>query len=515
LRILSSLATSGTFNQSENLTASIFSYPSDFTLVGAMKMSGSAIEDTLAAIGYVKVIATLKEPAPATAASAVQVEASIQNHFMVPDVAQAQGLAAMAMRSTGHKIKRPEDLTSRRVRVYHHLGLVVGNVNASGLASLQSDPKVGKIDKAPELSLIRPVDAQPSRLGTGPTWGIKRIRADSLWAAGFTGKDVIVGHLDTGIDGTHPALAGAIAKFAQFDMAGDRVPGAAATDSDEHGTHTAGTIVGRRVSKGQFGVAPEAKLASAMVIEGGQVIDRILAGMDWVIGEGVRIMSMSLGLRGFTPAFQSVIDALRAANVLPVIAVGNEGPTTSRSPGNYANVLSVGAMNVDNQVADFSGSQRFDRPVNPLCPALVAPGVDVLSGVPGGRYKTMDGSSMATPHIAGLAALLLQAQPSATADQLEAAIVGSCSLPSGMPQPRGNHGVPDAVRAFELLTGRQLQTDAAALVAQRRSVSKPRTRRKAPRSRPHPRAPKRTTGRPKVAASHRSTRKKAVKRRSR
>ena len=114
------------------------------------------------------------------------------------------------------------------------------------------------------------------------------------------------------------------------------------SDSDEHGTHTAGTIVGRAGLKGAFGVAPEAQLASAMVIEGGQVIDRILAGMDWLIGEGVHIMSMSLGLRGFTPAFQAVIDALRAANVLPVIAVGNEGPNTSRSPGNYANVLSVG-----------------------------------------------------------------------------------------------------------------------------------------------------------------------------
>ncbi|WP_439396076.1 S8 family peptidase [Bradyrhizobium sp. PMVTL-01] len=113
-----------------------------------------------------------------------------------------------------------------------------------------------------------------------------------------------------------------------------------------------------------------------------------------------------------------MIDSLRAANVLPVIACGNEGPQTSRSPGNYANVLSIGAMDVHNKVPDFSSSQRFNRPINPLCPALAAPGVAVTSCVPGNRYETMDGTSMATPHIAGLAALLLQARPDATANQL-------------------------------------------------------------------------------------------------
>jgi subtilisin len=257
-------------------------------------------------------------------------------------------------------------------------------------------------------------------------------------------------------------LTGAIKSFAEFDMAGDRVPNAQPSDSDEHGTHTAGTIVGRTVSKGAFGMAPEAQLASAMVIEGGQVIDRILGGMDWVIGEGARIMSMSLGLRGFTPAFQAVIDALRAANVLPVIAVGNEGPNTSRSPGNYVNVLSVGAIGSDDQVADFSSSQQFNRPSNPLCPDVVAPGVGILSSVPGGKFKTMDGSSMATPHVAGLAALLLQAKPTATATQLENAIIGSCTLPAGVPQARGSHGVPDAERAFMLLTGAPLVVAATA-----------------------------------------------------
>jgi subtilisin len=356
-------------------------------------MSTSSLEETVSAIGYAKVIVALNA-APAAAAAAAVSESAIAGHFMVPDAAQAESLAVSASLSASRKFRRAEPSTERRVRVYQHLGLAIGYVNANGLAALEADPQVGKVEKAPELSLIRPKVVLPAKLGTGPTWGIKRLKADRLWASGFTGKGVLVGHLDTGVDGTHPALKGAIGKFAEFDMAGDQVPNAPPTDSDEHGTHTAGTIVGRAGLKGAFGMAPEAQLASAMVIEGGQVVDRILAGMDWLIGEGVHIMSMSLGLRGFTPAFQAVIDALRAANVLPVIAVGNEGPNTSRSPGNYANVLSIGAMNTGNRVADFSGSQRFNRPINPLCPALVAPGVGVLSCVPGNKYKTMDGSSM-------------------------------------------------------------------------------------------------------------------------
>ena len=377
---------------------------------------------------------------------------------MIPNEAQATSLAVSAKHFASRQFKRKEPVTSRRVRVYPNLGLAMGYVDASGLAALEADPQIGKVEKAPELSLIRPVVVQSAALGTGPTWGVKRLKVDRLWAAGLTGKGVLVGHLDTGVDATHPALSGAIGKFAEFDMAGDQVPNAKPSDSDQHGTHTAGTIVGRSGLKGAFGMAPEAQLASAMVIEGGQVINRILAGMDWVIGQGVRILSMSLGLRGFEPSFQTVVNSLRAANVLPVFAVGNEGPNTSRSPGNYANVLSVGAMDASDDVPDFSGSEQFNRPVNPLCPALVAPGVEILSCVPGGKYKIMDGSSMATPHIAGLAALLLQAKPTATADDLERAIVGSCTLPAGMPQARGNHGVPDAVRAYELLMDRRFRS---------------------------------------------------------
>ena len=408
-------------------------------------MSDSLME-TLEATGQAQVIVSLKKQA-ATAASAKD----LQRLFVPQEPALAASLAlAAGGRSARRGAARPK---APAMRMYPHLGLALGILTLENHAALRADRRVADVVQAPELSLIRPVAKAAAAVTPQPTWGVKRLRAPELWQAGFTGQGVIVGHLDTGIDGKHAALRNAIHAYAEFNLAGDIVEGAEARDSDDHGTHTAGTIAGRKTATRAIGVAPGCTLASAMVIEGGDVVARILGGMDWVIGQGATILSMSLGLRGYTPAFQTVVNALRDANVLPVIAVGNEYPGTSRSPGNYVNVVSVGAIDKQDMVADFSSSQRFSRAVDPIVPDIVAPGVGVLSCVPGNHYMTMDGSSMATPHVAGLAALVKQAVPSATASDLEAAIFASCRRPANMDENRGNKGIPDAVAAFNHLGG--------------------------------------------------------------
>jgi hypothetical protein len=323
---------------------------------------------------------------------------------------------------------------------------------------LRADKKrVSKVASAPILSLIRPEVRLASAVPkTKLTWGISALEVDKLWAQGITGKGVKVGHLDTGADGTHPALASAIDQFAEVDLMGSLVsPTPKPHDSAEHGTHTAATIAGRPVKIGStqsnVGVAPEAKLISAMVIEGGDVVARVLGGMNWAVGQGIRVLSMSLGIRGYHEDFEPVTQALRAHGVLPVFAAGNEGPGTSRSPGNYPEVLSVGAMDKNNRVADFSSSQRFVRVDDPLVPDLVGPGVDIISAKPGGGFQSMDGTSMATPHLAGLAALLFQAKPSATPDEVEQAIYDSCHGGPGLPKERANRGFPNAPRALASL----------------------------------------------------------------
>ncbi len=343
-----------------------------------------------------------------------------------------------------------------KVRLYPNLNVMLGTVDRSGFLGLQSDLRVQEVQAAPQISLIRPTEVAPAEKRSGLTWGLERISVAALWDAGITGSGVLIGHLDTGVDASHPALAGAVTAFAEFDFLGKPVANARPRDSGAHGTHTAGIIAGRKVGNTWFGVAPAASLASAIVIEGGNIVARVLAGMDWAVGLRVRVLNMSLGLRGYTPAFLTLSRLLRGRGVLPVFAVGNEGPGTSRSPGNYAEALSVGACDSGDAVADFSGSQRFARPNDPWVPDLVAPGVAVMSCVPGGRYAMMSGSSMATPHVAGLAALLIQAAPSATPGQIEKAIFDSCTLPIGMHPDRGNRGIPDAMKAFMLLTGSPL-----------------------------------------------------------
>lgn len=340
------------------------------------------------------------------------------------------------------------------------------------------------VNQAPVLTLIRPVAATAMKATSGLTWGLKRLRVRELWDQGITGRGVLIGHLDTGVDASHPALAGAVADFAEFDWNGDRVPRAAPRDSDEHGTHTAGTIVGRKVSSTSFGVAPGAKLVSALVIEGGNVIARILGGMDWVIGAGARILSMSLGLRGYHDQFLPLMQAIRNRGILPVIAVGNEGPGTSRSPGNFDLVLSVGASDAQDDVPSFSSSQTLLKPRELLVPDLIAPGADVLSALPRGRYGSLDGTSMATPHVAGLAALLWEAEPGATVDEIEEAIFRSCKQTTAQPRDGGNRGIPDAVAALAALRSMLAPSGGGAPGATPRSATRksPATRRKARRT---------------------------------
>jgi subtilisin family serine protease len=443
----------------------------------------NSIEDTIDALGSAKVIVSMKSTAiPAGGVAAAVPDLAAQ--FVKADAAQenALGVAAFALSSRKSAAVRPGP-PRPRLRVYEHLGLMLGFVDKAGHAALARDERVAAVYLAEELSLIRPTANAPAKPQMQISWGLERLGVPLLWQKGLTGEGIEVGHLDTGVDGTHPALSGAIAEFAEFDMAGNRVPGAAPWDSGEHGTHTAGTIAARPVKGNAFGMAPKAQLATGMVIEGGQVIDRVLAGMDWLVERKVRILSMSLGLRGYTPAFETLIQALRDHNVLPVIAAGNEGPDTSRSPGNYPNVLSVGACDKQDKVADFSSSQNFNRPVDPLVPDLVGPGVEVLSCTPRNTYQIMSGTSMATPHVAGLAALLLQAKPNASAADLEQAILGSCQRPASMPAVRANRGVPDGVRALTLLTaGAPLQALAPFTVPRPRRAPKrkPAARRAAP-----------------------------------
>lgn len=440
------------------------------------------IDEELQATGVASVIVVLQQPA-ATAAAATSAR-DIEKHFTRSERSQETALereagvwaaaggrrsaargaaaaaeeplraaAALEHRPVVASTEVPETEPPPLVRYYPNLGVALGTVTRQGLDGLRTDPQVRDVRGTPQLSLIRPTKVAAASLEQLTTWGIAALDVPELWSEGLTGEGIVVGHLDTGVDGTHPGLEDAIQRFAEFDFFGRQVvPDPAPHDTDDHGTHTAGTIAGRPIENKSFGVAFGAKLASAIVIEGGQVVARILGGMDWVVGQGARVLSMSLGLRGFTDDFEVLTQILRDNGVLPVFAVGNEGPGTSRSPGNYSTALSVGAMDTGRLIASFSSSQEFVRPDDPIVPDLVAPGVDVVSAMPGGGFQLMNGTSMATPHVAGLAALLLQAKADAKVDQLEQALFESCALEPGWQKERAGRGLPNGPAALKILT---------------------------------------------------------------
>jgi subtilisin len=363
-------------------------------------------------------------------------------------------LAAGATRGRRRAVEPPQPMLH-----FPRLGVAYGAVTRDGLEAMRKHKAVSRVSEANGLRMIRPVpytnlaaSASPAKPDKGPTWGIRALKVDALWAEGLSGAGVLVGHLDTGIDGEHPMLEGVIEQAVVFDWAGvKRKASKPPTDSGDHGTHTAGTIAGRTVKTVQAGVAPGARLLSAEVIEGGDTIARVLGGMEWVLTNGARVLSMSLGWPNYTDSFLDIVDALRSAECLPVIAAGNDSEGSTRSPGNYIQALSVGAVGANGRVAPFSSSELMNRDQDRVVPDIVAPGVDIWSAAPGGGFQMKQGTSMATPHIAGLAALLLEAQPGASVAHVEQAIFASASRTAHMPEPRAGRGLPDAVEALKHL----------------------------------------------------------------
>jgi subtilisin family serine protease len=410
----------------------------------------------------------LKLSASLTSTSGGSAAAELARHFVSSAVSHRGALSlAIANQAVDGAARAGTKTSTRRLaaslkraastglpapaRYFPRLGVMLGTVDAIGCKALASDERVASVEAAPLLQLIRPTRSASAKLSRSVTWGIEAMRVPELWARKLSGKGVRVGHLDTGVDGKHPALKSAISGFGFFDSLGNlQQPSPSPFDTDDHGTHTAATIAGRPIESRHVGVAPGALLESACVIEGGDAVARVLGGMDWAIGRGVRVLSMSLGFPGYQPEFLTLTQILREQNILPVFAVGNEGEGTSRSPGNYSEALSVGAADKNRTVAGFSSSDRFSREEDPSVPDLVGPGVDIISARPGGGYQSKDGTSMATPHIAGLAALLIEANPQVTVDQLERAILESCQLGTMAPH-RAGRGLPDAVVALSKL----------------------------------------------------------------
>lgn len=325
-------------------------------------------------------------------------------------------------------------------------GAVLGSIGATA----------GTVDKASASvfwdSVLSSVTAAPGAraVGAPKLWldgmarmsldqSVPMIGAPTAWERGLTGRGVTVAVLDSGLDMTHPDFTGRVGAFANFvaDLETD-------DDLVGHGTHVASIVAGSgAASDGKYrGVAPDANLVIGKVCN----LDfcpfsAIIAGMEWAaVEQQAGVINMSLGGwndAGLDPLEQAVEELSASTGALFVVAAGNDYcglRSTVGSPATAPSALAVGAVGRDGLVADFSscGPSADNAAAKP---EITAPGVDIVAAraadgifppnADNPSYTTLSGTSMATPHVAGAAALLAQQHPDWTGAQLKAALVGT------------------------------------------------------------------------------------------
>ncbi|HEX2313332.1 MAG TPA: S8 family serine peptidase [Thermomonospora sp.] len=336
---------------------------------------------------------------------------------------------------------------------------VAGSTTTAALPSL--DLEAVRVDKRRAgtawASLTRGVRAGSLAGGVARLWldgkrrasldrSVPQVGAPAAWRKGLTGKGMTVAVLDTGYDRGHPDLKGVVTHARGFTPNG----ASDVQDTDGHGTHVASIVAGSgAASKGRYrGVAPGARIAAGKVFDGDTAQDSwILAGMEWAATRvKARVVNMSLGgddTQGSDPLEQAIDTLSARTGTLFVVAAGNEGgdPRTISSPASADAALAVGAVDGRDRLTDWSsvGPRLGD---NAIKPDLTAPGSEIAAarakgsglGDPvGSRYQRLSGTSMATPHVAGAAAILAQRHPGWSAARLKAALIGT-TKPAGAGQ---------------------------------------------------------------------------------
>ncbi len=295
--------------------------------------------------------------------------------------------------------------------------IVTAELSPNQLLEVASEPQVKSI--WPDRSFHATLDSS-----------VNQIHAPALWAAGYTGTGQVVAVLDTGIDATHPMLQGKVLQSVNF------TPDSSSNDATGHGTHVAGIIAGKKSGPSDFnGVAPDAKLWNVKVLDntGHGAESWIIAGINYAVDpdgnpnteDGVKIINMSLG-GPYTDPNSPIVASVESAiskGVTVIIASGNCGPGCPSSdcqgfvgvetPGDAPNAITVGAVDDATQWACFSGGGLVSNGTV-VKPDLVAPGVNVSSSYLSGGVASLSGTSAAAPHVSGLVALLLQANPGTT-----------------------------------------------------------------------------------------------------
>ncbi|MEI7480809.1 MAG: S8 family peptidase [Elusimicrobiota bacterium] len=262
-------------------------------------------------------------------------------------------------------------------------------------------------------------------------WGVKRVNAPGVWNTTM-GEGVKVAVIDTGIDYNHPDLK-AVYAGGYNAIVSTKTP----LDDQGHGTHVSGTIAAVRDAKGVVGIAPRVQLYAVKVLDanGSGSYSNIVDGIQWAVNNKMQVINMSLGGGSGTPALQKVMEAADKAGVTIVCAAGNDsGPVNY--PAKYPQAIAVSASDSMDKLAYFS-SRGAEI-------AFIAPGVDVPSTYKGSAYKTASGTSMASPHVAGLAVIAVAGGANTPAKVRAALNKAASSL--GMKPTEEGAGMIDAAK---------------------------------------------------------------------
>lgn len=261
----------------------------------------------------------------------------------------------------------------------------------------------------------------------GNNWGADLVKAPETWAKGYTGQGVVVAVLDTGVDYNHQDLSsniwtnrkeipgngkdddgnGYIDDYYGWNFDGNNN---STLDVNGHGTHVSGTIAGVNNSYGVTGIAYNSKIMPVKVLddEGSGSYSAIANGIYYAVDNGADVINLSLGGGRSNDTLQKAIEYASSKGVIVVMAAGNDGGSQPAYPARYAKNygLAVGAVDQNKNLADFSNRAGADQ-----LTYVTAPGVNVYSTLPGNEYASYSGTSMATPHVAGVVALMLSANP--------------------------------------------------------------------------------------------------------